>query len=252
MSYRYREIDVSGLGRFDENSKLEFLEGLTVVGAENGLGKTTLCHALMGDYPNRSISVEGKIDFHLPRWIYFFQAEENYPMPGQIWGNFKTLFEKKTQIVFDHATLAAEISEYASLLLSKKRAAEAETQFERLGAGDPITVSVDEHYRLSIASSTGQSLNSSFGMGDSLLLHVSLLRAARDQLGFMLEPPLVLDDPFGFLGESLRNTIIPFVLSFPTQIVLVWNHQFYGKYAKEPDYLITRDLVSDHSVIEKK
>jgi len=247
MTYRYREIDVSGIGPFVDDSKLIFSDGITVVKGGNGLGMTTLCRALVDEYSNYMNSVDGKTKPFFPEWVYFYDGWGGVtPLLREgVWWNFRDLFAKTSQINLDRRKLVSAISNYASLLMYTNR-----NNYNEISLNEQLIITVDEDYRLSVRSAAGKSLNYNWNAGEEQVLHLSLLRAVRDQLSLTMQPPLICDDPFGMLDESRINKVLPFILSVQTQIILVLGSGSRYLHLK-PNYILTRESGLNGSSIKK-
>jgi hypothetical protein len=219
--YRFRKLDVSGLGPFGEGNVLRFRDGLTLICGGNGLGKTTIARALRGNSPDARLEHVGCLDPCVPDWLIYFE-EALLPGGGDRYTALTDLlttgvFSSVDWRLFEEAiTLGLrEMLEVKVLGTSKFSGV--------ISSSQQIELKIEEDGCLSITDSiTGQDLNWGFrAQGERMVLYLAINRAIRSQVSTELDVPFVVDANLSVLDMDLLSKVIEFIESMAGQIILL-------------------------------
>ena len=220
--YRFRKLDISGVGPFGEGNVLHFSDGLTLICGGNGLGKTTIARALRGDNPDARLEHSGYLDPSIPDWLIYFEEALRLPGGGDRYTALMDLLATRMFSKLDWRQLEdaitlgiREMLEVKVLGLSKFSGV--------ISSSQQIKLKIEEDGYLNIIDGiTGQDLNWGFrAEGERFVLYLAINRALRLQVSSEVDLPFVVDANLSVLDTGLLSEVQRFIENMGAQVILL-------------------------------
>jgi hypothetical protein len=244
---RFREIELRDFPPLAATTKIPFRDGLTLIAADNGLGKTRIVEAMFTPDSNVRVTIEGLEFRSFPRSLLVADEDSYNQLTRKVWGGGPVEMPGKV----DREAVASGISRSLDTLLRQKI---GKWNFESLAIGNPtFHVSLDENYRISISSGEPpKNMRRGFeAMGEQVVLHLALVDALRRNFLPDRDLPFVVDSFLGVLDVSLCHSAVDFVSSMSGQVVFLANWPFFNSIRRRPHYVIRQVPGTDRSEIVK-
>ncbi len=248
--YRFRELDISEVGPFGEDSVLSFKDGPNCICAGNGLGKTTIARALRGDLHDARLKYTGNLNPSIPNWIIYFDESFRLPYAGIRWPALIDLLENKVARNLDWRQLEEAIACGIQEMLEDKVLGKSKF-FGAIPSSQQIAVKFNKDGSLNVVDSiSGGDLNWGFlALGECTVLYLAINKAIRTLLTVELDMPFVVDSCLGWLDMSLLMPVHRFVNSMDTQVIMLENCVIMERLGISASYEISQDTGSGKSMI---
>lgn len=193
----FEGIDLSGLGPFAENQTIRFNKGINVVKGPNGSGKTTIFRALERQY--RESSQGQKLPKELSEKLVFVGENSQFT---ESWGEEIVGASLQLSEVGCMHVLPTLISHHLNQMIAIKVLGKPKG-LEPAGSKQfPFQAAISARGDLLIADFAGVAAHEVFrASGEQFLLALACNLAIREIFNF--SDPLVLDNAFGMLDDSL-------------------------------------------------
>jgi len=250
--YRFRKIDVSGVGSFDSDQSLYFSDGLTVVEATNRFGNiTTIVETLRQNYEgaNQTNSIAENTEIY--SWLVFYDDKiRRGPNGGYAWEPLASLISS-SQTFFDrHNEFDDYVTKYIRQILDEK--IQGKSKFLGLiESSEQLSASVKREGVIVIKSNKdGYDISHCFqSIGESLVLYVSVNLAVRKL--FLLDIPFVVASRFETQEQSVRSAIFQCINDVCGQIIVLAPDNDLQKLGLNAEFRIITHPVTGKSIIEK-
>ena len=231
----FSAVDLSLVGPFGKNQMLYLGEGVNLILGSNGSGKTTIAKELLRSY--RATFSRRDLPLELAIALVFIGDDycHNLKRAELIVAATTSLPDTSNLHVF-----AQIVSYYVNRMIAKK-VLRGGSKFDQLeDFSFPFEATISNNNTIRIASASGADMGSYFSAsGDSLLLSLACNFALRDLLQF--PDPLVVDDGFSLLDESLLSSIYRIILKLKNQRVLLCSPVECERIGIEPHHSLDRD-----------
>lgn len=220
--YRFRKLDISGVGPFGEDNVLRFRDGLTLICADWGLGKTTIARALRGDTPDARLEHTGYLESSIPDWLIYFEEGLHLPGGGDRYTPLTDLLTTMMFSTLDLRQLEDSITLGIGEMLETKLLGRSKFSGD-ISSSQQIKLKIEEDGCLNIIDSvTGQDLNWGFrAQGERVVLYLAINRAIRLQVSSEVDVPFVVDANLSLLDMGLLSEVQRFIENIAAQVILL-------------------------------
>lgn len=244
---RFQRVDVSNFGPFDREQSLSLLEGLTLVAAGNGLGKTTVVKRLRYEYENTPLANPPAQYSATLGWLIFLDEDMPMPYGGRPWTPLATLISTYREFATKRSDFQDEVIRNIQQLLRAK-AENLSSAF--LATLDKLGLDVGEDGLLDFCVNDGEQTNHWFqASGERLVLYLSINSAVRKILS--LDAPFVVDAQFGLLDGDLRRPCFQFAKLMSKQVLVLENDPVLKALDLKPSHRIAINQRTGKSIIRK-
>lgn len=239
QTLRFRNVDVSNVGRFDSEQSLFFPDGLTLVQeGYGGRGAAPILEALHREYERASGLgfQEGMGKF--PSRLIFFEDFTTYELNVVApWGPLAALMQTDGELFSRRSDFESELEKNLRQLLTPKI----------FGLSSKFSVTLNEGGAVLVTGSGGKSLSVCFESSEEkVALYLAINAAVRKVLS--LDVPFVVDSQLRYLDHWRLNTGYQFIAEMSKQVIIFGN--FREELGLRPNFRIVDDLVRK-STIEK-
>lgn len=237
--YRFREVDVSGIGPFGKCNPIHFGDGVTLICAENGLGKTTISRALRRVFSDVSITCDGRLNPLIPNWLIYFDDElHDLPMGGRPWEPFADFVATGVLPNLDWHQLADDITLGVSVMLSNKIESRYTKFSGAISSSQSLTVAIQKNGQIDVVDEeSGGDVNWGFlAAGEKFVLFLAVNSAIRKQGGSEFDVPIVVDSWLVMLDEMLLEAVSNFIENMSSQVIFLQNGSLNDRLRRSPNY----------------
>lgn len=223
MMFRFLTANVSNAGPFADRQQLRIPEGVTIVAAAAGAGKTTITTSLRNQIRRLEERLTGNHYVNLPDWLIFLDDTQSLPYGGAPWPPLAALMSSMPELSSQRPTLERYVTYNVRHLLAGKLGAHP-SKFSGIPSTEhTLYVHVTDDGTINISCCSHPIINDRFlAVGERLVLYLSLNDALRKVMD--LDLPFVCDFSLGSLDSFLITRCLQFISNISHQILILENH----------------------------
>lgn len=247
---RFRNVDVSNVGRFDNEQSLCFSDGLTLIDVGNrGGGAIPIVEALHREYEstNGLAFQEGIGEF--PSRLIFFEDFTTDGLYGAApWEPLVGFMQTHPELSVKRSDLESELTKNVRKLLGAKIESRASKFSYGVASPEQLRVSLNDGGAICVTGYDGGDLSDCFHAKDErIVLYLSINAAVRKLQSW--DVPFVVDSQLGRLDEWVIHSCYQFIPEMSKQVIIFEHYR--ERLGLRPSFLIVDDPSSGKSRIEK-